>query len=189
MGPMPDDLQTLPPGLPVPPDDGAADHLPGAAIPDLALPSTAGERLSLARAPRPVVAFAFPWAGRPGEPLPADGWDAIPGARGCTAEACGFGDVHAELLGLGLDVVGLSAQSPERQAEIAERLGLPYPLLSDERLELAGALGLPTFAAGDRVLLRRLTMLARDGGIERVWYPVFPPDRHAERVLADLAGP
>ena len=114
------------------------------------------------------------------------GWDAIPGARGCTAEACGFGDVHADLRALGLEVVGLSAQSPARQAELVERLRLPYPLLSDERLELAAALGLPTFAAGGRTLLRRLTMLLRDGAVERVWYPVFPPDRHAERVLGDL---
>jgi peroxiredoxin len=183
---VPDPLTTLPAGLPVPPDDGAARHLPGAAVPEIALPATGGGRVSLARAARPTVVFAFPWAGRPGEPLPADDWDAIPGARGCTAEACGFRDVHAELRGLGLEVVGLSAQSPARQAEIAERLALPFPLLSDERRELAGAMGLPTLAAGEAVLLRRLTMLLRSGTVERVWYPVFPPDRHAERVLADL---
>ncbi len=184
---MAEDLTALPPGLPAPTDDGAADHLPGSAVADIELPSTAGGRRPLSLGRRPTLVFAFPWAGRPGEALPADDWDAIPGARGCTAEACGFRDVHAELRALGLEVVGLSAQSPARQLEVVQRLGLPYPLLSDERLELAGAMGLPTFAAAGRTLLRRLTMLVRDGMVERVWYPVFPPDRHAERVLGDLA--
>jgi peroxiredoxin len=137
----------------------------------------------------PLLVFAFPWAGRPGEPLPAEGWDAIPGARGCTAEACAFGDLHGNLLALGVEVAGLSAQDPERQAEVASRLGLPYPLLSDVDGALARAMGLPTFEAGDRTLLRRLTMLLRDGRVERVWYPVFPPDGHPARVLADLGGP
>jgi peroxiredoxin len=183
-----DDLTALPPELPVPEDDGAADDLPGMAVPGLALPSTAGGAAPLAPAGRTVLAFVFPWAGRPGEPLPAEGWDAIPGARGCTAEACAFRELHAELRELGLDVVGVSAQDPERQAEVVERLGLLYPLLSDERLELARAMGLPTFPAGERELLRRLTMLVRDGRIARVWYPVFPPDGHADQVLADLRG-
>ena len=142
-----------------------------------------------ARMAGPGLVFVFPWAGRPGEALPAEDWDAIPGARGCTAEACGFRDVNAELRALGLDVVGLSVQSPARQEEVTGRLGLPYPLLSDERRELAGAMSLPTFAAGGRILLRRLTILVADGTVERVWYPVFPPDRHAERVLAELWGP
>ena len=184
---MADDLTALPRDLPAPGDDGAADHLPGSRVAGVELPSTAGGRRPLALGRRPTLVFAFPWAGRPGEALPADDWDAIPGARGCTAEACAFRDLHAELAGLGLDVVGLSAQGPDRQSEIVERLGLPYPLLSDERLELAAAMGLPTFAAAGRTLLRRLTMLVRDGTVERVWYPVFPPDRHAERVMGDLA--
>jgi peroxiredoxin len=185
---VPDDLRTLPPGLPEPEDDGAAAHLLGAPVPDVALPSTAGGTASLARLDGRVVVFAFPWAGRPGEALPDEGWDAIPGARGCTAEACGFGDASADLRGLGVELVGVSAQSPERQAEIVARLGLPYPLLSDERGELAAAMALPTFRAGERVLLRRLTMLLDGGAVSRVWYPVFPPDRHAERVVADLRG-
>lgn len=189
MGPVPDDLTALPAGLPAPEDDGAAAHLPGTAVPDIALPSTGGGRASLTHCGRRVLVFAFPWAGRPGEALPAEGWDAIPGARGCTAEACGFRDVHAELHALGLEVVGLSVQSPARQLEVVERLGLAYRLLSDERRELAEAMGLPTFAAGGRVLLRRFTMLVQNGRVERVWYPVFPPDRHAERVLAQLGGP
>ena len=186
--PVPDDLRTLPPGLPEPEDDGAADHLPGAPVPDVALPSTAGGAASPARAQGPLLVFAFPWAGRPGEPLPAEGWDAIPGARGCTTEACGFGDAYAALRALGVEVAGVSAQSPERQAEIVARLALPYPLLSDERGELAAAMRLPTFVAGGRTLLRRLTMLLDGGTVRRVWYPVFPPDRHAERVLGDLRG-
>jgi peroxiredoxin len=186
---MADDLRTLPPGLPVPEDDGAADALPGARVPDVALPATTGGELSIARAPRPLLVFVFPWAGRPGEPLPDPGWDAIPGARGCTAEACGFGDIHGGLRALGVDVAGLSAQEPERQAEVAARLGLPYPLLSDAEGRLAAAMRLPTFEAGGRTLLRRLTMLVRDGAVERVWYPVFPPDRHAEAVLGELARP
>jgi peroxiredoxin len=186
--PVPEDLRTLPAGLPEPEDDGAADHLPGSPVPDVALPSTAGGTASLARADAPLLVFAFPWAGRPGEALPAEGWDAIPGARGCTAEACGFGDAHADLRGLGVDVAGLSAQGPERQAEIVARLGLPYPLLSDERGALAAAMALPTFTAGGRSLLRRLTMLLDGGTVRRVWYPVFPPDRHAERVVAALRG-
>lgn len=189
MGPMADDLRTLPDDLPAPADDGAAAHLAGAAVPDLALPSTGGGAVSLARLPGPALVFVFPWAGRPGEALPAGDWDAIPGARGCTAEACGFRDAAAELRALGLDVLGVSAQDPARQAEVAERLALSYPLLSDERGELAGAMGLPAFDAGGRRLLRRLTMLVRGRRVERVWYPVFPPDRHAERVLAQLATP
>jgi peroxiredoxin len=188
MAPVAEDLRTLPPDLPVPEDDGAADGLPGMTVPDVALPSTAGGSASVAPGEGAVLIFVFPWAGRPGEPPPAEGWDAIPGARGCTAEACAFRDLHAELRELGLDVVGVSAQDPERQAELVERLRLPYPLLSDARLELARAMGLPTFAAGERELLRRLTMLVRDGRVARVWYPVFPPDGHAERVLADLRG-
>ena len=186
--PVPDDLRTLPSGLPEPEDDGAADHLPGAPVPDVALPSTAGGAASPARARGRFLVFAFPWAGRPGEPLPAEGWDAIPGARGCTTEACGFGDAYEALRALGVEVAGVSAQSPERQAEIVARLALPYPLLSDERGELAAAMRLPTFVAGGRTLLRRLTMLLDGGTVRRVWYPVFPPDRHAERVLGDLRG-
>jgi peroxiredoxin len=103
-------------------------------VADIELPSTAGGRRPLSLGRRRTLVFAFPWAGRPGEELPADDWDAIPGARGCTAEACGFRDVHAELRALGLDVVGLSAQGPDRQSAVVERLGLPYPLLSDERV-------------------------------------------------------
>ena len=178
-----DDLLRLPDGLPEPPDDGAAGHLPGSVVPDVALPSTDGGTMSLAEGD-PTLVVGFPWAGRPGEPLPDEGWDAIPGARGCTAEVCGFRDQH-DALG-GLRVLGVSAQSAERQREIVERLRLPFPLLSDEDLRLAGAMRLPTFVAGGHTLLRRITLLVRDGRVERVWYPVFPPDRHAEQVAEDL---
>ena len=178
-----DDLLRLPNGLPEPQDDGAASHLPGSAVPSIALPSTGGGTTSLADG-GPTLVVGFPWAGRPGEPLPDEGWDAIPGARGCTAEVCGFRDQH-DALG-GLRVLGVSAQTTERQREVVERLGLPFPLLSDEDLRLAGAMGLPTFAAGGRTLLRRITLLIRDGRVERVWYPVFPPHLHAEKVVAEL---
>jgi len=178
-----DDLLCLPEGLPEPQDDGAARHLPGFRVPEIALPSTDGDAISLAQG-GPLLVVGFPWAGRPGEPLPDEGWDAIPGARGCTAEVCGFRDQH-DALG-GVTILGLSAQSSERQREIVDRLGLPFPLLSDEELRLAGAMRLPTFVAGGRTLLRRITLLVRDGRVERVWYPVFPPDRHAERVAKEL---
>jgi peroxiredoxin len=183
-----DDFLALPPGLPRPLDDGAARHLAGATVPDLPLPSTGGDPVSLARAGRALV-VVFPWAARPGEPLPDERWDAIPGARGCTPELCGVRDRRAGLEAAGLAVYGVSAQSPRRLHEVAGRLGLAFPLLSDAEGRLAGAMRLPIFEAGGRRLLRRLTMLVGDGVVERVWYPVFPPDRHAEAVLAELTGP
>ena len=188
---MPDALRTLPPGLPEPEDDGAADHLPGAPVPDVALPSTAGGAVSPARAQGPLLVFAFPWAGRPGEPLPAEGWEAIPGARGCTTEACGFGDAYAALRALGVEVAGVSAQSPERQAEIVARLALPSPLLSDERAELAAAMRLPTFAAGGRTLVQ-LEAAASGGSLfvvrddERIAAAVTKPEPTAGLVFFDL---
>jgi peroxiredoxin len=177
---------TFPAGLPEPEDDGAADHLPGMSYPELALPSTDGTEVGLAALPGRTVVYAYPWTGRPGEPALVDDWDLIPGARGCTPEACGFRDHHAELAAAGPEVVGLSTQSTAYQREVVERLGLPFPLLSDSRLRLTRALGLPTFEAADHTLLKRLTLMVRDGAIERVWYPVFPPDRHAAEVLAWL---
>ena len=178
-------LTRLPAGLPVPVDDGAAAHLPGAKIPHIALPSTSGERVALDRLGPRTVLFLYPMTGRPGVALP-EGWDLIPGARGCTPEACGFRDRHAELLAKGVAVLGLSSQSPEAQLEAARRLELPFPLLSDERLLTARALGLPTFEVEGRRLFRRLTLVVSGGVVERVFYPVFPPDRHADEVLAWL---
>jgi peroxiredoxin len=176
----------LPADLPVPVDDGAADHLEGMAIPALALPSTSGEDIDLGRAAEgTLVLYLYPRTGRPGEQLP-DGWDDIPGARGCTPQSCAFRDHFAELRSLGTDVLGISAQALADQAEFAERVGLPYPILSDPELELAQALGLPTFEVAGMRLYRRLTLIARKGRIIKVFYPVFPPDRNAAEVVAWL---
>jgi peroxiredoxin len=180
------DPYTLPDDLPAPVDDGAAEHLPGLAVPPLELPSTAGGSVSLADLDGRTVVYAYPRTGRPGEPSLVDDWDLIPGARGCTPEACGFRDHHAELAQAGAAVFGLSTQSPSYQRELVERLGLRFAVLSDERLALTEALGLPAFEAAGQTLLRRLTLIVSDGRIEHVFYPVFPPDRHASEVLAWL---
>lgn len=182
------DPMVLPDGLPEPIDDGAADHLPGAAVPGLALPSTAGEVVTLGELAGRSIVYAYPWTGRPGQPLLAEDWDMIPGARGCTPEACGFRDHHAELATLGARVFGLSTQDTAYQRELAERLDLPFPILSDADLALATTLRLPTFEVAGRTLLKRLTMVILDGTVEHVFYPVFPPDRHAGEVLRWL-GP
>jgi peroxiredoxin len=180
------DPMVLPPDLPRPEDDGAADRLPGARLPDLELAATDGTSVCLVDRPGRTVVYAYPWTGRPGEPLLVEDWDLIPGARGCTPEACGFRDHHAELTVEGAAVLGLSTQDTTYQRELAKRLSLPFAILSDEDLRLTRALELPTFRAAGRTLLKRLTMLIRSGAIERVWYPVFPPDRHADEVVAWL---
>jgi peroxiredoxin len=180
----------LPDDLPVPADDGAADHLPGMALPAIALPATDGTSVRLDRLPGRTVVFAYPRTGRPGEEPPggeAD-WNAIPGARGCTPEACSFRDEHARFGALGARVFGLSTQDTEYQREAAERLHLPYPLLSDAELRLVDALRLPTFEVEGLTLIRRLTLFLADGRVEDVQYPVFPPDRGAEMALERLAG-
>ncbi|MBX9627688.1 MAG: peroxiredoxin [Gemmataceae bacterium] len=175
----------LPAGLPVPTDDGACDHLPGVAVPGVPLPPTAGREFDLSAAPGTVVAFFYPMTGRPGVPLP-DGWDAVPGARGCTPQACGFRDLAAEFAAAGTAVVGVSTQPADEQAEAAARLHLPFPLLSDADLRLTAALRLPTFPAGGRERIKRLTLVIRGGRVVKVFYPIFPPDRHAAEVLAWL---
>jgi peroxiredoxin len=185
---MRDNLQNLPTDLPVPADDGAAAHLPGQVMPALALPSTRGGVLRVDRVPAGfsrLVLYAYPRTGVPGEPLP-DGWDAIPGARGCTPEACGFRDHSAELAAVGAAVAGVSAQDTGYQAEVAQRLDLPFPLLSDADLRLTTALGLPTFDTAGMTLIKRLTLVIRDGVVEHAFYPIFPPDGHAAEVLAWL---
>ncbi|WP_456847393.1 peroxiredoxin [Cellulomonas sp. P5_C6] len=182
------DLTRLPDDLPVPADDGAADHLTGTPLPPVVLVATDGTRVTLDElGPGRSVVYAYPMTGGgPGVELPAD-WDSIPGARGCTAEACAFRDHHAELLAAGASAVfGLSTQDTDYQREAVERLHLPFPMLSDESLALTTALRLPTFEAGGRTLLRRLTMVVRDGVVEKTFYPVFPPDGHAAEVLAWL---
>jgi peroxiredoxin len=184
------DWNTLPPNLPVPVDDGAATHLQGMRLPDIKLPATDGRVVSPAKlGPGRTVIYAYPRTGRPGEPSLTPDWDAIPGARGCTPETCGFRDHHEELRRAGADVFGLSTQETSYQEELADRLHLPFPILSDARLEFTRALRLPTLEVAGQTLLRRLTLLVRDGRIEHVWYPVFPPDRHAEEVLAWLHAP
>ena len=184
-----DPLQ-LPDDLPVPQDDGAADHLTGVALPAVALQATDGATVRLDQLAGRAVVFAYPRTGRPGEPsLGGDEqWDAIPGARGCTPQACSFRDEYARFAAADTRVLGLSTQDTAYQREAAERLHLPYPLLSDERLELATALRLPTFAVDGVTLLKRLTLIVRDGVIESVIYPVFPPNRSAEQALARLAA-
>jgi peroxiredoxin len=181
------DPTALPAHLPVPVDDGAADHLPGATVPALDLVATSGGTVDLRErsAGRRVVIFAYPRTGRPGVDLPV-GWDDIPGARGCTPEACAFRDLTPDFGDAGAEVFGLSTQDPGYQLEAATRLLLPYPLLSDADLQLTRALRLPTFTVDGMVLLRRLTMIIRSGAIEQVLYPVWPPDRAAAEALAAL---
>ena len=168
----------------MPIDDGGADHLLGSEVPSLSLPSTLGKRLDLAEAASELLAiYVYPRTGRPGEPLP-EGWDEIPGARGCTPQSCAFRDHVQDLAAHGASVIGISAQSPEEQSEFAEREHIPYPLLSDSELRLADQLGLPTFDVAGMRLYRRLTFIASKGRVEKVFYPVFPPERNASEVLA-----
>lgn len=181
-----DNLYVLPDDLPQPVDDDACDHLPGHALPAIALSATDGSYVDLAGLPGRTVVYCYPRTGRPDEE-PTDGWNSIPGARGCTPESCGFRDHHAELAALGARVFGLSTQTTEYQREAVERLRLPFALLSDADLRLAHALKLPTFEVAGMTLLKRVTLIVRDGRIEHVFYPVFPPDTHAETVVAWLA--
>ena len=185
---MSTDFTSLPENLPVPEDDGAADHLPGAEVPAVALPSTLGGEVDLAHAARErLVVYVYPRTGVPGEPLP-EGWDDIPGARGCTPQSCAFRDAREDLARHGATLIGISAQTPQEQAEFAEREHIAYPLLSDRDLKLAEAIGLPTFETSGLTLYKRLTFVAEQGRIVKVFYPVFPPDRNAGDVLAWLEG-
>lgn len=178
----------LPPDLPEPHDDGATEHLPGSKVPPITLPATTGDVVALATSPTSAVVFCYPRMGHPGDPPVVAHWDRIPGARGCTPEACGFRDIHAEFTAAGFEVYGVSTQEPAAQREAADRLALPFPLLSDAELELTRAWRLPVFELAGNVFLKRLTMLLQDGAVRRVWYPVFPPDRHAVEVLDTLKG-
>lgn len=182
------DLYTLPDDLPVPVDDGAADHLPGRSMPELTLYASDAVAVKLADLGegRSVI-YLYPLTGRPGADMP-EGWDAIPGARGCSTEACDFRDHHEDLRSAGVSAVyGLSSQDSEYQAEVVDRLRLPFSMLSDEGFQLADALALPTIhAPGQDRLYARLTLVVRDGWIEHVFYPIFPPNVHARQVLAWL---
>jgi peroxiredoxin len=184
---MTDAFQGVPAELPVPVDDGAAEHLLGAELPSLVLPSTTGGELDLAGSGRGVVViYVYPRTGRPGEPLPT-GWDQIPGARGCTPQSCAFRDHMRDIAAYGASVIGVSAQSPAEQLEFVQREHIPYPILSDSALELAQVLRLPTFEAAGMQLYRRLTFIARDLQIVKVFYPVFPPQQNASDVLSWLS--
>lgn len=178
-----DNLYELPGNLPAPVDDGACAHLEGMSVPSIPLMSTRGEYVDIAARSGRTVVYCYPRTGRPNEEPPT-GWDAIPGARGCTPQSCGFRDHYAELRALGVDAVyGLSTQDTQYQAEAVQRLHLPFDLLSDEKLAFAGALRLPTFEAGGMTLIKRLTLIVHDGTIEHVFYPVFPPDANAPAVI------
>ena len=182
------DFGQLPPDLPAPEDDGAANHLVGTALPDLTLPSTHGEKIGLAGTAgdaRWLVAYVYPRTGAPGQSSPT-GWDDIPGARGCTPQSCAYRDALAEFAALDAAVVGISAQTPEEQREFADREHIPFPLLSDADLRLRDKLRLPTFEADGMTLYKRLTLVAEAGFIAKAFYPVFPPDRDAAAVLAWL---
>ena len=174
------DPYVLPEGLPVPVDDGGADHLAGARLPDLVLPSSQGA----VNVRDFEVLYVYPRSGRPGRPL-LPGWDEIPGARGCTPQSCGFRDRYTDF---GVRVAGISAQSLDDQVEFAERNRMPFPVISDEWLDLARDPGLPTFEVEGLTLYKRLAFVAERGTIMKVFYPVFPPDRNAEEVLAWLAS-
>ncbi len=172
--------------IPAPPDDGAARHLPGTRLPAVPLSATDGSIVDLSSLRGRSIIYAYPRTGRPGVSNP-DGWDMIPGARGCSPQSCSFRDHHAELRRLGVDqLFGLSTQDTGYQKEAAERLHLPFPLLSDGNLALAGQLRLPTFDVEGMRLLKRLTLVVDDGTIVHVFYPVFPPDRNANDVVAWL---
>jgi len=177
---------TYPEGLPIPEDDGAAAHLAGFALPSVPLPSTDGGMVDVAKLKGQTVLYCYPKTGVPGQALP-DGWDAIPGARGCTPEACAFRDHFAELKTAGADhVFGLSTQDTAYQQELQARLHLPFPVLSDAKLEFTRALQLPTFEAWGDTLIKRITLIVRDARIVHVFYPIFPPDGHAAEVLVWL---
>jgi peroxiredoxin len=181
------DVNVLPPDLPRPVDDGGARHLADMSLPDVPLAATDGTTLSLARLAGRTVVYAYPRTGEPGRVAVVDDWDQIPGARGCTPQSCAFRDHYTELKAAGADqVFGLSTQSTAYQKEMADRLHLPFPVLSDEKLAFAQALRLPTFEAAGLTLIKRLALIVDAGRITHVFYPVFPPDRNAGDVLAWL---
>ena len=178
-------LSRLPKDLPAPVDDGAASHLEGSLLPNLVLLSTNGSCVNFAGMSGRWVIYVYPMTGRPDVPLP-DGWDGIPGARGCTPQSCGFRDHYAELKALNTGVFGLSAQTTEYQREARDRLHLPFQLVSDSTLRLKSAMRLPTFTVAGMELYKRLTLIAHEGRIAKIFYPVFPPDQNADDVLAWL---
>jgi len=173
--------------IPAPTDDGGAKHLTGLQVPDVPLAATDGTQVSLGKLAGRVIVFAYPRTGEPGKPSLVDGWDMVPGARGCTPQTCAFRDLHKVLIEAGAArVLGLSTQDTAYQRAAVERLHLPFPLLSDEKLALTKALRLPTMEVAGLTLIKRLALIIDDGRITKVFYPVFPPDRNAGDVLAWL---
>jgi peroxiredoxin len=180
------DPTVLPEDLPVPDDDGGARHLTGLALPNLELPATDGSAVNLSRLPGRTVVYLYPRTGRPGQAMPT-GWNAIPGARGCTPQSCSFRDHFNELRALGVaQIYGLSTQDSAYQREAVARLHLPFAILSDADMKFQRALRLPTFAVDGMILLKRMALVIDNGAITKVFYPVFPPDRNAADVIAWL---
>ncbi|MCG8312037.1 MAG: peroxiredoxin [Pseudomonadales bacterium] len=175
-------LTEIPRNLPEPEDDGLCDHLPGMSIPNISLPSTGSQPINLSVVKGCLVLYIYPMTGQPNKALP-DGWDQIPGARGCTPQSCAFRDHYQELQHYKAEVFGLSVQSSEYQTEAAKRLHLPFLLLSDENYQFARAMNLPTFKVDDMELIKRITLICEDGEVKKVFYPVFPPDQNADQVL------
>lgn len=178
--------ETMPSDLPRPIDDGACDHLIGMKLPDIGLIATDGSIVNLSRQTRKTVVYCYPMTGKPGVPLP-EGWDEIPGARGCTPQSCSFRDHHAELSLLGADVFGMSTQNNEYQKEMAERLHLPFLVLSDENFKFCEVMKLPTFEVEGMRLLKRVTMIAENDTVIKVHYPIFPSDSDAPWVIEQLS--
>lgn len=176
-------LPGLPNDLPIPVDDGACEHLAGLKLPDLLLPSTKGGAVNLSSLKGLSVIYIYPMTGRPDIPLP-EGWESIPGAMGCTPQACSFRDHYTELAEFDASIYGLSTQSTLEQQEAAERLNLPYALLSDEALTLADKLSLPTMEVEGKTLIKRITLICDNGVIKKVFYPVFPPDQNVNEVIS-----
>ena len=179
-------LLNVPDNLPVPQDDGLTDHLPGMALPNVQLPATSGGLIDLSTIGGILVIYCYPRTGRPGEALP-NGWDDIPGARGCTPQACSFRDHYGELQALGAQVFGLSTQTTDYQHEMVERLHIPFPVLSDADFALCEALQLPTFEVAGMRLIKRVTLIVRNGIIDKIHYPVFPTHSDPEWVISHLS--
>lgn len=175
-------LNDLPVDLPIPEDDGACEHLVGMSLPDLSFESTLGDIYSLSQSVGCTVIYLYPMTGRPDIALP-DGWDQIPGARGCTPQSCSFRDSFSELQALGVSIFGMSTQSTDYQQEAAVRLHLPFALLSDEKLKFVDQMSLPTLSVDGMTLSKRITLICLDGVIKKVFYPVFPPDKNADDVI------
>ena len=175
--------------IPAPIDDGEAMHLAGSMAPAIALSATSGTSIDLSRVPGRVVVFAYPRTGQPGQIGLVDEWDMIPGARGCTPQTCSFRDLNQDFASLNTKVFGLSTQDTAYQSEMVERMHVPFPILSDSRLDLTKAWRLPTMDVAGQILLKRLELVLDNGRVEKVFYPVFPPDRNAADVLAYLNRP